>query len=207
MGTLHDSCILSMLEKCARSRTGGEQLSPGMETVHDLWCNQWGGQIYFSNGTNHGKGVAILLKPSSDIKVLKEEKDDERRFLALVLNIQDSKFICINIYAPNEDNSSSQFFHKTQKKIKSMEIEATDNIIWGGDFNIIFEPELERKGGNKIIQLKDKSIEIVDDIVQPLDLNDSRRLKFPNSKRYTWRQKKSYYTIEIRLLVYLGHFI
>ena len=31
MGTLHDSCILSMLEKCARSRRGGEQLSAGIE--------------------------------------------------------------------------------------------------------------------------------------------------------------------------------
>ena len=30
-GTFHDSCILPMLENCARSRRGGEQLSAGIE--------------------------------------------------------------------------------------------------------------------------------------------------------------------------------
>ena len=117
------------------------------ESVHDLWSNQWGGFIAFSDGTNHGKGVAIAIKPGLDYKVIDTMQGPEGRLLILKIVIQGTEFILINIYGPNENNSSAQFFSALEKKLTELKIVETDNIIWGGDFNVIFNPELEKKGG------------------------------------------------------------
>ena len=44
------------------------------ETYSDLndkniWRNEWGGEIFFSHGTRHSKGVCILIHPSVRDKV------------------------------------------------------------------------------------------------------------------------------------------
>ena len=64
----------------------------------------------------------------------------------------------------------------------------------GGDFNIIFNPTLEKKGGN--MELK-KSTEIMEEILYKNSLQDVWRLKNPTTKRYTWRQKSP--SIQCRL--------
>ena len=44
------------------------------ETYSDLkdeiiWKNEWGGEIFFSHGTNHSKGVCILINPTIHCQV------------------------------------------------------------------------------------------------------------------------------------------
>ena len=34
-----------------------------------IWENEWGGKAFFSHGTNHSKGVIILINPSMNFKV------------------------------------------------------------------------------------------------------------------------------------------
>ena len=33
-----------------------------------IWINEWGGEIFFSHGTNHSKGVCILINPIDTIE-------------------------------------------------------------------------------------------------------------------------------------------
>jgi hypothetical protein len=76
-----------------------------------------------------------------------------------------------------------------KKTLLKLDFKGNEIILWGGDFNIVFNQELDRKGGKEKIQLKDQCIEIVDEISNRFELNDTWRLKNPDSKRFTWRQK------------------
>ena len=44
------------------------------------WQNEWGGKVAFSHGTNHSKGVVILINPSLDCKSEKIITDKYGRF-------------------------------------------------------------------------------------------------------------------------------
>ena len=35
----------------------------------NIWKNEWGGEIFFSHGTNHSKGVCTLVNPSFHCQV------------------------------------------------------------------------------------------------------------------------------------------
>ena len=59
-------------------------------------------------------------------------------------------------------------------------------IIIGGDFNVILDPEFDGQGGN--VKLKESASQIKN-ICSLNDLVDIWRVRNPNIKRFTWRQK------------------
>ena len=116
------------------------------ETSEKMWRNEWKGQLEFSHGKSTARGVAILLSPAINITVNKVSRDSEGRFLLLETVFEGQALILINIYAPTEDNQTSQYeflqFVHTQLR------EYTgSNIILGGDFNVCLEPCIDKKGG------------------------------------------------------------
>lgn len=34
-----------------------------------VWCNEWGGKIYFCHDSKHSKGIAILFNPKLNVKI------------------------------------------------------------------------------------------------------------------------------------------
>ena len=71
-----------------------------------------------------------------------------------------------------------------------LDTEESSNIILGGDMNLIFDPALDRKGGNfQESTLYKDTINIMDDIINTFNLVDIWRKLNPQSKRYTWRRK------------------
>ena len=48
-----------------------------------IWAAEWGGQIFYSNGSNHSKGVCVLIKPNSPLHVEIVELDINGRFIIL----------------------------------------------------------------------------------------------------------------------------
>ena len=59
-------------------------------------------------------------------------------------------------------------------------------IIIGGDFNVILEPDLDGTGGKP--QVKD-SCKKIDNLCSLFDLIDIWRIRNPDAMRFTWRQK------------------
>ena len=45
----------------------------------DIWQLEWGGNIFYSHGTNHSKGVMILVNPGFQFEVVKSTKDKNGR--------------------------------------------------------------------------------------------------------------------------------
>ena len=70
-----------------------------------------------------------------------------------------------------------------------------NEIIMGGDWNVVRDIELDKMGGNCYI--KQKSVDFIETLIDKFNLNDSWRIKNPNTKRYSWRQ--SHPLIQCRL--------
>ena len=68
----------------------------------------------------------------------------EGRILALVIVLNETEIILINIYGPNNDDTAFL------KKLESFCAENEDkNFIIGGDFNLVIDPEVDKSGGIK----------------------------------------------------------
>lgn len=99
-----------------------------------IWSNEWGGKIYFNHGSKHSRGVAILFNPKLHVTIDNEIKSKDGRTLILEIYIEDIKYICVNIYAPNDSCAQIAFF-KTLKDTLQQYIHVGEHIIIGGDFN------------------------------------------------------------------------
>lgn len=116
------------------------------DKVEHIWRNEWGGKIIASNGTNHARGVAVLIKPDLDAEIINIIKDDIGRMLLVELKVQDTHFKIMNIYAPNTEASQFHFYHYIKRTLNAY-TNPEENIIIGGDFNINFDKDLDKKGG------------------------------------------------------------
>ena len=46
-----------------------------------IWSAEWGGKMYFSHGSEHSKGVCILVNPKSVYQLSIVETDTQGRYL------------------------------------------------------------------------------------------------------------------------------
>ena len=79
------------------------------------------------------------------------------------------------------------FFDNLNKNIEENIIEKENRIILGGDFNVTLDPAWHCSGGN---QSKKASAKYIEDLCLDFDLIDVWRIRNPEMKRFTWRQKK-----------------
>lgn len=153
------------------------------EEIENQWKKQWSGDIYFAHGSNHSRGVAILIRKSFDFKLKSIRSDEDGRYLILETTIQDVPFLLINIYAPNTTTKQSLFFQTLSELIYDEGYNDFDyKIILGGDWNVTMDPDLDCSGGNPV--LKD-SVKCVEDIMLNYDLVDIWRIRNPNSKKFS----------------------
>ena len=78
--------------------------------VENIWKKQWKGDMFFSHGTGHSKGVLILVRDNLDFKLQSVKVDSQGRYILLEATIQDSPFLLLNIYAPNKCSEQCDFF-------------------------------------------------------------------------------------------------
>ena len=81
------------------------------------------------------------------------------------------------------------FFKKIESQLDRFDFYLKCKIIIGGDFNIFFDDILDCLGGNP--KIKQKSVDIVKDIMLANELTDVWRMCHPGKKRFTWRQPNS----------------
>ena len=155
--------------------------------VESIWKTQWQGKSYFSHGSNHSCGVMILVKDDLDFKLNSLSSDDKGRYIIMEAEVQGSSFLFVNIYAPNTAQDQCCFYDNLNKDIEENIIGKENRILIGGDFNVTLNPEWDCSGGN---QSKKTSVKYVEDLCLDFDLIDIWRIRNPEVKRFTWRQKK-----------------
>ena len=155
--------------------------------VENIWKSQWRGDIFFSHGSEHSRGVMILLKEKFDCEVKVHREDEQGRLVILKSLTQSQPFVYVNIYAPNKVKDQCIFFEEIQKQLDELELEENCEVIIGGDFNVILDADLDGTGGKP--QVKESSKQI-DNLCSSFDLIDIWRIRNPDVKHFTcWRQK------------------
>ena len=142
--------------------------------------------MFFSHGSEHSKGVLILIKKSLEVELISVRSDKEGRFIFLEALVQDQKFLFVNIYAPNKSSEQTLFFDQIKDELDNSGIDDDCRIIIGGDFNVILDPDLDGFGGKPKLKESAKQIE---NICLLHDLVDIWKVRNPEIKRFTWRQK------------------
>ena len=98
----------------------------------------------------------------------------------LKLLIQEQLFTLINVYLPNTEKEQIIFLSDFKKVLQNENVKNTENIIIGGDWNLIFNNSLDKLGG--VENIKYKSIEKLRELMNTFDINDSWRIKNPSQK-------------------------
>ena len=66
------------------------------EIIND-WKFQWRGKMIFSHGSNHSKGVLILINERLQYEIRNTVIDDKGRYILLEMTIQESPFLLLNL--------------------------------------------------------------------------------------------------------------
>ena len=143
------------------------------EGDHDYWSSQWSSQIIFSHGATNARGVAILIHKRAKIRILSHEEDLDGRVIYLKADLDGIEVLLVNLYAPNNDDP--EFFINIANKIDEYE---SDNIIIGGDFNLVLDLQQDKIGGALVTHHKCR------------DKSDIWRIHHSNESVFTWHRYK-----------------
>ena len=151
-----------------------------------IWTAEWGGKGFFSHGTEHSKGVTMLINPASKFQVSIVEIDPHGRYLITKLQIEHTIFYVINVYAPNDYREQEQFIRILGKKLVSKT--DTTKLIISGDWNATLN-KIDKWGGLPWKETTYRNSII--DLMEELDLLDIYREFHADTKSFTYETKNS----------------
>ena len=150
------------------------------------WKFQWRGEMILSHGSNHSRGVLILINEQLEYEIKNTVIDDEGRYILLEMTIQESPFLLLNLYAPTKLNEQIVFFQEILSVVQSANFDTECKVIIGGDFNVHLDADLDNSRG----QIETKStVKNVQDIMLEYNLIDIWRLRNPDKRQFTWRKR------------------
>ena len=152
-----------------------------IEKTNHLWKAEWGYQAYFTSFESNKAGVCILFNNNFNLQFQRLYTDRAGRFIICDLKANEKFLTLANIYPPNEDKPS--FFQNFYDHLLNFKCE---DIIIGGDFNLVLNIEKDKKGG--LAKTHQNSLKTIQEISENLDLLNVWRIYNPDDKRYTWRQ-------------------
>lgn len=142
----------------------------------------WRGDVFLSPAINPGSlGVAILLHPNLDCKVLSVDDVLAGRALKVSVSISDEIFHLINIHAPNNGQERQIFFQTLQQFLARLD--PNDQIIFGGDFNCTLKPSLDRCSKQ---ESHPRSAQELMDLIKRFDLVDPWRMHNRDKIEFSW---------------------
>lgn len=148
-----------------------------------MWSTEWGYRTIFSGQDRSKCGVAILFNNNFSFEMRKFFSDPNSRLVICDIKTEQKSVTLATLYAPNVDDL--RFFELFFDHLYDFEC---NEIIIGGDFNLVLNIDMDKKGGLARTHLK--SQETVKDRAAQLDLLDAWRTINPDSRKYTWRRRK-----------------
>ena len=120
--------------------------------VEERWKLEWDGQIIFSHGSNHSKGVMVLISSNSTFNFDNVVKDNDGRYILLKGELQGSPLLLGNCYFPTRDKEKMQneFLEKLDACISKL-YHSDMKVLLGGDFNTIMNGELDYMGPKTVL--------------------------------------------------------
>lgn len=147
-----------------------------------FWSNQWGEKILFSHGSNRSGGVAICFDKCPG-KVVAFKADKAGHWLAVVLNIDETFVILVNVYGYNNTNQNKLLLSDVTDVIyEYKERFHTEFILTGGDFNLTPD-EWRDRYPSKYSSTQWNTV--LFDFVNPNNLMDIWRDRNPNTYQFS----------------------
>ena len=153
------------------------------ENTTDMWTCEWGYKTLFSCCSSNKAGVGILFNNNFNLSISKIFLDPNGRFIICDIEADGKPLTLANVYAPNNDDPD--FFHVFFDVLSSFKC---DEIIIGGDFNLVLDIEKDKKNG--IARTHHNALKVVQNAMENLELCDVWRILNPDGKRFTWRQRQ-----------------
>ena len=151
-----------------------------------VWHDDWSGPIFFSHGTSSSKGCCILIRDTLDFKPISLLAANDGRMLIIQCLVANDPVTIVNVYAPNKETDRVRFMKDLDAKMSDKGVSNLNDIIMGGDWNVIRDPELDKLGGN--LNTNQNCPDQIDLLITKYNLNNTWRIKNPCTRRYTWRQ-------------------
>ena len=121
------------------------------------------------------------------MEVINKKYDNYGRILLLEIKTDNRLFVLINIYNANDKLYQLKTLTDLSKIVDCVNDIQNKNIIFGSDFNIIFDSFLDAQGGNPILKKHTLAKKI--QIKERLNLVNIWRIRNPKTKRFTFRQQ------------------
>ena len=153
------------------------------ENTMSLWAVEWGYKTLFSCCTSAKGGVAILFNNNFDLQLLRTYLDPNGRFIICDITAEKKCMTIATLYAPNDDDPN--FFLNFFDHLNDFQC---DEVIIGGDFNLVLDLDMDKKGG--LAKTHTESVKILKDFCAQFELLDAWRVLNPDTRRYTWRRKR-----------------
>ena len=148
------------------------------------WEKQWGkkSNIFLNQGQSNARGNAILFT-NMDFTVTKYADDSNGRIQVMAIKTPEhgKAILLINIYNENNQTEQLALFEKLEQILGTFGDLTDHDIIFGGDFNLIFDRELDSE--NVSGELKLQSIAALTNIIEKYDLVDIYRVRNPNPEK------------------------
>ena len=155
-----------------------------LEKDENIWSAEWGGQTLFAHGSEHSRGVCILLKSNAQLSLHIIYSDPNGRYIIAKLKVGDEELFVVNIYAPNQHNEKLAFI----KNLVPDLIAKTDitKLIITGDWNCTLTPK-DKAGGLpwSVTEYRNS----ITRLMKEFGLNDIYRKLHPNTRAFTYESK------------------
>ena len=110
--------------------------------------------VFFSHGKSNSCGVAIGYCGTEDFEVVNTACNINGRILIFDAELNDTNFLLINFYNSKTESEQLFTFSTLQKLLEKFDDYNKKNIVFGGDFNLIFDCKFDASGGNPILKKK-----------------------------------------------------
>ena len=165
------------------------------------WSTEWDGNLIFSHGTNDSKGVILAFSKNFSPKIENVTRDTQGRVLIADFISETNRYTAINFYNANSEQEQVDSICSLSELTTAHGIDDDGHTILAGDLNLFFDVKLDALGGSPA--LKTRSIAAFFNLMEKLDICDIFRIRYPNKKRFTFRQKNRNGVVVHRRLDYV----
>ena len=149
-----------------------------------IWKSEWGGEIFFSHGTKHSKGVCILIHPTMQSKIDCIFNSNTGRMVLIAMEFNSLKLSLCNVYAPNNQSEQLNFIQELNNVL--MDKSELSTLIVGGDWNCTLAKK-DKVGGSDWKPSNYRNLLLT--TMETSDLVDIQRVRPPQLRKYSYVSK------------------